>query len=169
MTLKEILTQRSAYYDYDSNEKMSDDIIEQLVSQAILAPTVYYMQNVKFIAITTDLQKGNLCQVAFHQQKIKAAPVTFIICGNELGYQTLASNLKPALEAGQINQDFADNLVKGATNSHHANAQLRRDEAIRSASLASMVLMLSAEDMGYATGAMSGFEPNKLQEAFNLP
>ena len=162
MNLSELLAQRSSYYDYDATEIISDDVIKQIVSQAILAPTAYHMQNVKFIAVTSSLQKETLFNVAFQQEKIRKAPVTFIICGDEQGYLKLQRNLQPSLLAGQINEQFAQNLIQGATDSHSHNPQLRRDEAIRSASLARMTLILAAEDMRYATGAMSGFEADKL-------
>ena len=55
-----------------------------------------------------------------------------------------------------------------AKGSHEGNAQLQRDEAFRSASLAAMTLIFAAQGMGLATGPMSGFDPGAVSEAFGL-
>ena len=43
-----------------------------------------------------------------------------------------------------------------------------RDEAIRSASLASMTLMYAAKNRGYDTGPMIGFDPAAVAKLVNL-
>lgn len=126
----------------------------------MLAPTAFNLQNVKLIAVTSKEKKEALCETAFQQQKIKNAAATFIICGDEEGYKDLARLLKPSVETAGMPQDRADGWIKMATRMHTDNVELRRDEAFRSGSLVSMTLMLAAEDLGYATGA--------IQKTFNL-
>lgn len=169
MSLSALLDQRTAYYDYDSNETIDQYTIEQLVAEAMKAPSAYHLQNWYFIAVTTSANKEKLYQVAYQQAKIKNAPVTFIVCGDMDGYKRLPAALQPSIDAGHLPQAIANSYIDGANNSHPDDAKLRRDEALRSASLASMVLMLASEDRGFATGAMSGFESDKLQAAFELP
>ena len=48
------------------------------------------------------------------------------------------------------------------------DAQLQRDEAVRSASLAAMTLMLAAEGMGLASAPMGGFDAAGVASAFGL-
>ncbi|WP_230655633.1 nitroreductase family protein [Psychrobacter sp. I-STPA10] len=168
MQFIDLLNQRSSYYDYDADEIITPAIIEALVAEAIKAPSAYHMQNWYFIAVTSKEAKQKLYDVAYQQEKIKKAAVTFIVCGDIDGYQHLEAALQPSIHAGHFPQVLANSSISNAHNSHATNLPLQRDEAIRSASLASMVLMLAAENMGYATGAMSGFEPDKLQATFNL-
>ena len=80
----------------------------------------------------------------------------------------MAQALQPSVEAGVMPQAVADGWVEAATGSHQGNPQLQRDEAIRSASLAAMTLMLAAQGMGLSTGPMSGFDPVAVSEAFEL-
>ena len=169
MTLSQLLDQRSSYYHYDASEILSEEVITQLITEATKAPSAYHLQNWHFIAVTSDHYKQALYEVSYQQAKIKAAPVTFIVCGDMSGHQKIAEALQPSLASGHIPAPMAASLKQGVEQSHTNDAILRRDEAIRSASLASMVLMLAAEDMGYATGAMSGFEADRLQHAFALP
>ena len=169
MKFLDILNQRSSYYDYDNTEVIEPTVIKELINQATKAPSAYHLQNWYFIAVTMPESKEKLYQVAYQQAKIKTAPVTFIVCGDMDGYKRLPAALQPSIDAGHLPQAIADGYIDGANNSHPDDARLRRDESFRSASLASMVLMLAAEDKGFATGAMSGFEADKLQAAFELP
>jgi nitroreductase len=50
----------------------------------------------------------------------------------------------------------------------YADPQLARDEAIRSASLAAMTLMLSASARGFASGALIGFDPARVRREFGI-
>jgi nitroreductase len=51
----------------------------------------------------------------------------------------------------------------------YADPQLNRDEAIRSGSLAAMILMLAAEARGLASGALSGFDVERVRREFAIP
>jgi len=80
----------------------------------------------------------------------------------------LAQALQPSVEAGIFGQEMLEGWVAAATSGHENNFSKQRDEAFRSASLAAMTLMLAAEDMGLATGPMSGFDTEAVSKAFNL-
>lgn len=71
--------------------------------------------------------------------------MAFIICGTLSAHQQLATALQPSVAAQIMEQRTVDGWVKQATTSHENDAVLQRDEAVRSASLAAMTLMLAAE------------------------
>jgi nitroreductase len=48
------------------------------------------------------------------------------------------------------------------------NPERQRDEAIRSASMGAMTLMLAAQGMGLVSGPMIGFDPAGVAKEFNL-
>jgi nitroreductase len=50
-----------------------------------------------------------------------------------------------------------------------SDPQMARDEAIGSASLAAMTLMLAAEAKGMASGPMIGFHPDGVRREFQVP
>ena len=68
--------------------------------------------------------------------------------------------VQPMLDAGAINQAAYDGWIGMANGLYEGKDQFQRDEAIRSASLASMTLMLAATGKGYVSGAMIGFDPS---------
>jgi hypothetical protein len=61
-----------------------------------------------------------------------------VIC---VDYERLPEVLGKSVAAGLIDQKMADGWIGMANAGYGANEQLRRDEAIRSASLAAMTLM----------------------------
>ena len=64
--------------------------------------------------------------------------------------------------------EIAESWVKAATESHDGNSGHQRDEAIRSASLAAMTLMFAAQSLDFDSGAMGGFDSQKVSEIFSL-
>jgi nitroreductase len=63
---------------------------------------------------------------------------------------------------------MADAWVKMAHDGHEGNPVRQRDEAVRSASMGAMTLMLAAEGMGLVSGPMIGFDPAGVAKEFNL-
>ena len=153
---------------YDPCHQIADDVIEALVDQATRAPSAYNFQNWRFIAVRSPEGKARLQAVAYGQKKVVDASVTFIICGTLAAHEQLARVLEPSVDAGIMDRQIVDDWVAQATRTHTDNPVLQRDEAIRSASLAAMTLMLAAEGMGLATGAMIGFDIEALSRECGL-
>ena len=163
-----LIEQRTSANQFDPAKTLSVAEIEELIRLATLSPTAFNFQNWKFIAVQTAQAKDRLKAVAYGQQKIADAAVTFIICGTLEAHIGLANALKPSVEAGIIDQAMSDAWVGMATAGHAENPQRQRDEAIRSASMGAMTLMLAAQGMGLVSGPMIGFDPVGVAREFNL-
>lgn len=166
--IQRVIESRVSINHYDPQRPVSDDIIETLVSQATRAPSAFNFQNWRFIALRSAEARARLKSVAYGQQKVADASVTFIICGTLAAHDQLADALQLSVDAGIMEQPLADKWVAQARRAHADDATLQRDEAIRSASLAAMTLMLAAEGMGLASGAMIGFDMDALVREFKL-
>ena len=166
--IQKIIEQRASINRYDANRSISDEVIESLVAQATRAPSAYNFQNWRFIAVRSPKAKARLNSLAYGQQQVVDASVVFIICGTLMAHEQLANILKPSVEVGMMEQSTADGWVAQASQAHDDNPILQRDEAIRSASLAAMTLILAAEGLGLTSGAMIGFDMASLAREFNL-
>lgn len=166
--IKLLIESRVSTGHYDASRDLSDADVTELVRLATRSPSAYNCQNWKFIAVRSAQAKAQLSMAAYNQPQVLAAPVTFIICGTLAAHEGLARALKPSVDAGILDQAILTSWVTAATASHHDNAQLQRDEAFRSASLAAMTLMLAAQGMGLSSGAMSGFDPLAVSREFGL-
>ena len=167
-SIQTLIETRVSTNHFDPERPISRAQIGELVRLATLAPSAYNFQNWKFIAVTAPAAKEKLKAAAYGQQKVVDAAVTFVVCGTLNAHQHLEDTLLASLEKGVLSQAVVDTWVGMAKGSHEGNAQLQRDEAFRSASLAAMTLMLAAQSMGLATGPMSRFKPGAVSEAFDL-
>lgn len=167
-SIKSLIEARVSTGRYQADRDLSNQDVSELVRLATRAPSAYNFQNWKFIAVRSAEAKARLQAVSYGQQQVVDAPVTFIICGTLAAHEGLAQTLQPSVDAGILSQSTLAGWVAAANGSHPGNPQLQRDEALRSASLAAMTLMLAAQGMGLSTGAMSGFDASGVAKAFGL-
>ena len=107
--------------------------------------------------------KDKIMAAAWGQSHLGEASVDVVVCGKLTAYddaEEIYSSAPP--EVGQ-------KMVPMIGGLYSTNDGLQRDEAIRSASLAAMTLMLLAQDMGYATCPMIGFDHDAVAKLVNLP
>lgn len=167
-TVKEAIEQRISANMFDPSKSLTTAQIEELIRLATCAPTAFNFQNWRFIAVQSKEAKERLKAVAYGQQKIVDAAVTFIVCGKLEAHKGLAHALKPSIASGLLEQSMADAWVHMAHDGHENNPIRQRDEAIRSASMGAMTLMLAAQGMGLVSGPMIGFDPAGVAKEFQL-
>ncbi len=167
-SVQDAILQRRSTSKYQPDYVIEPETLAQLVHLAGHSPSAYNLQNWRFIAVTTSEAKSLLREAAYGQPQVEAASATFIVCGQLAAHKALEQRLGESVSAGIIPQSIADSWVGAASQSHEGNTQLQRDEAVRSASLAALSLMLAAEELGLATGAMGGFDGEQLKRHFPL-
>jgi nitroreductase len=163
-----LLKSRVSANQYDTTRPLSDAEITDLVSLATLAPSAFNLQNWKFIAVRSSESKARLLPLAYGQQKVQDAAVTFIVCGTLSPQDTISASLKPSLDAGILSEQIFNGWVGMVRGMYGENPGFQRDEAVRSASLAAMTLMLAAQDKGMVSGPMIGFDAAGVAAAFGL-
>jgi nitroreductase len=117
--------------------------------------------------VRNEDDKEKLCRAAFGQQQVRNAAVTFIVLGDVEGLEKLPRINREAVRQGALPAAKAEAWERFAAEAY-ADPRAARDEALRSASLASMTLMLAAEARGLATGALSGFDPGRVCADFDI-
>jgi nitroreductase len=168
MNTLELIEKRISANKFDPTRTLSEAEIKELVFYATQAPSSYNIQHWRFVALTKREDKERLKAVAYHQQKVVDAAVTFIVLGDLRGYEKLPEIVGQTLDAGLIDQKKAESWVKVATASYEKNDRFARDEAIRSGALAAMALMIAAEAKGLVSGPMIGFDPEGVKREFNI-
>ena len=167
-SIQHLINTRTSINHFQPSRPLQESDISLLVELATKAPTAYNMQNWHFIAVQSEEAKIQLKSAAFGQQKIVDASIAFIICGKLEAHQQLSSALEPSVKANIIGQHVADAWVTHAMAAHKNNDLLQRDEAIRSASLAAMSLLLAAQDMGFGSCPIGGFDAIEVSRQFAL-
>lgn len=166
--IKDLIESRISANHFDPSVPVSDEQVAELARLATLAPSAYNVQNWQFVAVRSTEAREKLRELSFGQQKVADAPVTFIISGTLRAQDQVAAALKPAVDKGILIQPVVDRWTRMAQGSMDGDERAQRDEALRSASLAAMTMILAAEGMGLASCAMTGFDAQAVHEAFGL-
>jgi nitroreductase len=164
----DLIKQRVSANRFDPAFTLEEEAIRELISYASEAPSAYNLQNWRFIAVRSPARKHALMALAYDQAKVVDAAVTFIVCGVLEPHHGIRAAMQPFHDDGHIDQDFLDEWVGEATSAYQDEPTMQRDEAIRSASLAAMNLMLAAQAMGLASGPMIGFDAAGVSSDFEL-
>jgi len=165
--IKDLIESRISANYFEPAAPVSDEQVAELVRLATLAPSAYNVQNWQFVAVRSQEAREKLRELSFGQQKVVDAPVTFIISGTLRAQEQVAAALKPAVDKGILIQPVVDSWTRMAQ-SMDGDERAQRDEALRSASLAAMTMILAAEGMGLSSCAMTGFDAQALHAAFGL-
>lgn len=168
LSVQAAIASRISINTFQPDRPLDDATIISLVDLATKAPSAYNLQNWRFVVARSQATKARLQSAAYGQKKISEASAAFIVCGTLRAHTQLASALAPSVLAGLMPPAMADAWQSQASRSHEGNDELQRDEAVRSASLAAMTLMLAAEGMGLASCAMSGFDAAQVAREFGL-
>lgn len=163
-----VIHERTSVNFFDSGKQISEAEIRSIVADAIQAPSSYNIQHWRFVAVTDPEKKKQLQAAAYNQAKVGQASATIVVLGDLRGYEKLDRIYAPLIERGVVTKEAAASGIRRATAAYVDNPQFQRDEAIRSAALAGMTLMIAAQARGYATGPMIGFEPEKVKKLFDL-
>jgi len=162
MGLYDTLKERRAIKHYDPKHRLTDEELRALISAAALAPSSFNMQNRHFVAVVDQGQKLALQAAAFGQEQVRDASVVFVLAGNLAAHRNTDRYLRNA--PAKVREGLEPMISK----MYEGNDRLLRDEACRSVGLSAMALMLMATSMGYASGPMIGFDPDKVAEVLGL-
>lgn len=158
------IEERRSIKQFDPNYKMPDEEIKKIMSLALLSPTSFNMQNWRFVAITDKKIQEEICKASWNQSQVKDCSLLVVLCAD------LNAHLKNPERYWKDAPESARNaIVPMIVKFYSDNAQLQRDEAMRSTGIAGQTIMLAAKAMGYDTCPMVGFDPKKVAEIIKLP
>lgn len=164
----ELIVERKTTGKYDPDVVISNSDVKEIANYAFQSPSAFNLQNWYILAVHSQSAKEKLCEAAYGQPQTKDAAVTYVVCGDSEGYKNLERILQSDVNEQIIPDSIKDAWVGMAAQSHENSEILRRDEAIRSASLLAMSLIYAAEAKGYDTGSVGGFDPEMVKRSFNL-
>jgi nitroreductase len=158
------ITNRRSVKWFDPEHRISPEETRKLLESVMLTPTAFNIQHWRFLVVDDPALRTKLRPVCWDQAQITDASMLVFICADVGAWQKQPERYW--LNVPKEVQDFA---VPGIGNLFEGNAQLQRDEAIRSGSLAGQTLMLAATAMGYQTCPITGYDKEKVAELINLP
>jgi nitroreductase len=168
MNVQDALAARISANKFDTHDVMTADAVQALIAAAMEAPSAFNIQHARFLVVREPDARTALQQVANGQQKVRDAAATFVVLGDLRGAESLPLIAGRAREAGLMDAAGAAGFAAAGQAAYEGKPAFARDEAIRSASMAAMALMLAATERGLASGPMIGFDPEALRREFNI-
>jgi nitroreductase len=162
MEFSEIVQQRRSIKSYQPEKEISDAELKDLMQEVVLSPSSFNLQHWTFIAVRNKSLKEKIQAASWNQEQVGTCSVLLVICGKLDSYQDA-----PEIYQGAT-QGIQDMILPKIKGFYDGKDQLQRDEAIRSASLAAMTLMLGAHNRGWGTVPMIGFDPDAISKLAKL-
>lgn len=163
MNFHDITRERRSIKSYEEGVQISDAELAALFETVSLSPSSFNLQHWTFIAVRDPETKKKMRAAAWGQPQVESSSVAILVTGK------LNSHEDAPRIYDEVPEEVRTGTVGMINNFYAENEQARRDETIRSASLASMTLMYAAQDAGFSTGPMIGFNPAEMAEILNLP
>jgi nitroreductase len=164
MNVAEAVAARRAVKWYDPAHKMPEDVFHRLMSQALLAPTAFNIQNWRFVRVTDPEQRQAIRAVAWDQAQVTDASELLVLC-----FDSRAWDRQPARYWRNAPQEVQDFLLPALAEYYKDKPQVERDEGMRSCGLIGMTIMLLAKELGYDSCPMDGFDYAAVGRLINLP
>jgi nitroreductase len=164
MNVSQALESRRAIKAFDPNHRISDADSERLISLAMLAPTAWNIQHWRFVVVRDAELRRQIRAVAWDQAQVTDASLLVVMTADLKAWQK-----DPARYWRNADASVRDWLVGALTQFYEGRDWLQRDDAMRSVGFAAMALMLAAEELGYQSCPMDGFDYDAVAKLINLP
>ena len=158
-----IKLRRSVKY-YDTEHKLSDDEINELLSLAMLSPTAFNIQHWRFVIVKDPDLRKQIRKVSWDQAQVTDSSLFVVLCADLNAWEK-----SPDRYWHNAPNEVQNFILPAIDNYYRGKAQVQRDEVMRSCGIAAQTLMLSAKSMGYDSCPMDGFDFTEVASLINLP
>lgn len=165
MNVIEAAYKRRSVKQFDPNHKLSEAEEKQLLEAMIQSPTSFNIQHWRFVILRDpELRAKIRKEFGNDQSQMTDASLLVLFTADVKAWQK-----SPERYWVNAPQEVSDLLVGWMGPFHEGREWLQRDEAQRSIGMAMQTLMLAAQDLGYQSCPMIGFDIDKVAELINLP
>jgi nitroreductase len=164
MKVSEAVQARRAIKWYDPEHQMPEDTFRLLIEHAILSPTAFNIQNWRIVRVTDPEQRKAIREAAWDQAQVTDASELLVLCFNNKAWEQ-----DPQRYWRNAPQEVQDFLVPAIDGYYRDKPQIERDEGMRSCGLIGQTIMLLAQELGYQSCPMDGFDFDAVAKIINLP
>lgn len=165
MNVTEAVYKRRAVKHFDATHQLTKDEERNLLEATIQAPTSFNIQHWRIVILrNSDLRARIRTEFGNEQAQMTDASLLLLFTADVNAWKK-----RPERYWVNAPQEVSDLLVNWMGPFHEGRDWLQRDEAQRSIGIAIQTLMLVAQDMGYQSCPMIGFDIEKVAELIQLP
>jgi len=165
MNIIEAIYNRRAVKHFDAEHKLTKEEETKLLEATIQAPTSFNIQHWCFV-ILRDSELRTKIRTEFGNDQAQMTDASLLILFTA---DVKAWNKEPERYWKNAPKEVAELLVNWMGPFHAEKEWLQRDEAQRSIGIAMQTMMLAAQELGYESCPMIGFDHEKFAELIKLP
>lgn len=167
MKYQEAVESRRAAQYFDTEKKVSEELLKQIYDLAKLAPSSFNIQPWRILLISSDSQKKKLQECAFNQPKVSQASHNLVFLGDTKAYEEMDWVIDDFISKGffpETNREVVKGMAKNLYQGENERAFVSRNVG-----LLAMSIMNAAASLGVASHPMDGFDAASLRQSFNIP
>lgn len=165
----ELQKARRSVSNFDPDKHVDDELLEQIIEQAALAPSSFNLQPWRILAVKSQEKRQEVYDTgACEQEKVLKAPVLLVVLGDRKGYKRYNPMWDVKKDLGKLDEDSVQNIIESVSNGVYGTDDKELGFAVRNSSLMAMSIMYTAKYYGVDTHPMIGFSPEKIKELFDL-
>ena len=168
----EVVLKRHTAREFDPEITISKGELLQMITYATKAPSALNMQPTRFVVAQSNAAKEKIAAVAGTNAPEILSASAVVLIGGETDLGPFEEDLFKRAEAAGLLTDRAIEhqkpMIENLVATFKENQQALREFIIQNSSLAAMSFMLAARAYGYETGAMTGFDHEKIIPALDL-
>lgn len=167
---EEIVLGRKSVRQYDTDVKISKEEMSKIIADTVTAPSAINMQPWRFVVVESDEGKETLKPlVRFNTRQNESSAAMIIILGDLQNFDYAERIYSEAVEKGLMPQEVKDKQLNSFAPMYEKRSKEELTKIVTiDGSLAAMQLMLVARSYGYDTNPMTGFDHDKIAEAFGF-
>lgn len=135
-----------------------------LFDHAFLAPTAFNIQHWRVVDVTDRKLRAKIREQAWNQPQVTDASMLLVLCMDLDAWRK-----NPERYWQGVPQEALDFILPKIHEYYDGKEQVQRDECMRSCGILAMSLMLLAQEMGYDSCPMDGFDYEAVGKLINLP
>lgn len=165
MNVIDAIYKRRAVKHFDPTHQVTPEEEKKLLESVIQAPTSFNIQHWRFVMLRDPELRAKI-RTEFGNDQAQMTDASLLILFTA---DVKAWTKDPGRYWTNAPQEVAELLVGWMGPFHEGRDWLQRDEAQRSIGMAMQTLMLAAQELGYESCPMIGFDIEKVAELVKLP
>lgn len=151
--IAKLFTDAHTHYAFDTDKKISKDVLEKLTQLTLLPPTAFNCSPARLVFVQSNEAKEKLikCSMEGNHDKMRSAAVVAIVCFDEAYLDKLTQTF-PVYDV----KGLLEGAGEGAINA----------TKVRNGDLQGGYFMIAARALGLCVGPMSGFDNGAVDATF---
>lgn len=144
MNVSDAIRSRRSVQKFDPNHRLTEAELHELVEAATHCPSAFNIQHWRFVNVESVELREQLKATAWGQPQVTEAAALILVC-----MDLKAWDKAPERYWSEAEESVRESMIKAMRGYYRSNLQAERDDAMRSASMATMTLMIKARELGY--------------------